>query len=133
MTKIAKKGFCGAFIFVLLPSMSLGQQDLPDVPNQPEISTAGTSDSSEVEIKRLFGLIPNYRTSPSLQNYEPLTSGEKFKIATEDAFDRGTIALAALFGGEAQLANANRSFGQGGAGFGRYWRCSSVSIWPPVS
>jgi hypothetical protein len=41
-----------------------------------------------VESRRLFGLIPNYRTSPSLRNYEPLTTGEKIKIASEDAFDR---------------------------------------------
>jgi hypothetical protein len=74
-----------------------------------------------VESKRLLGLIPNYRTSGSLQNYVPLTSGEKFKIASQDAFDRGTIALAALFGGESQLTNSNRAFGQGGLGFGRYF------------
>jgi hypothetical protein len=31
------------------------------------------------------------------------------------------MALGALFGGESQLTNGNRSFGQGGAGFGRYF------------
>jgi hypothetical protein len=81
-----------------------------------------SSDSSqEQESKRILGIVPNYRTSPSLDNYKPLTAGEKFKIASEDAFDRGTIALGALFAGEAQLTNANKSFGQGGAGFGRYF------------
>jgi hypothetical protein len=75
----------------------------------------------EHESKRILGIIPNYRTSPSLTNYEPLTTGEKFKVASEDAFDRGTIGLAALFAGESQLANANKSFGQGGAGFGKYF------------
>jgi hypothetical protein len=59
-----------------------------------------------------------------LQSYEPLTPGEKFKIATEDSFDRGTVALAVLFGGEGQLTNSNRSFGQGAAGFGRYFGAS---------
>jgi hypothetical protein len=53
--------------------------------------------------------------------YTPLTVGEKFKVATEDSFDRGTFVLAGLFAGEAQLTNANRSFGQGAAGFGRYY------------
>ena len=51
----------------------------------------------------------------------PLTDGEKFNVAAEDAFDRGTFALAAAFGGQSQLANDNRSFGQGAAGFGRYF------------
>src|SRR5271154_5443392 len=77
--------------------------------------------SQEQESKRILGIVPNYRTSPSLDNYEPLTSGEKFKIASQDAFDRGTIVLAAAFGGASQWTNANRAFGQGGAGFGRYW------------
>jgi hypothetical protein len=83
--------------------------------------TAPGSDAPQPESKRLLGVIPNYRTSPSILNYEPLTASEKFKIASEDAFDRGTIVLAALFGGEGQLTNGNRSFGQGAAGFGKYW------------
>jgi hypothetical protein len=73
------------------------------------------------ESKRLLGIVPNYRFSPSLKDYQPMTVQEKFKVASEDAFDRGTIGLAALFAGEGQLTNANRSFGQGGAGFSRYF------------
>ncbi len=70
--------------------------------------------------KRIFGIIPNYRTFPSLKHYEPLTTRQKFKIATQDSFDRGTVVLAAAFAGESQLTNANRSFGQGAAAYGRY-------------
>ncbi len=77
--------------------------------------------AQDEESKRIFGIVPNYRTSPSLDNYEPLTAAEKFKIASQDAFDRGTIVLGAIFGAEGQLTNSNRSFGQGGAGFGRYF------------
>ena len=73
------------------------------------------------ESKRILWIIPNYRTSPTLANYQPLSASEKFKVASEDAFDRGTVGLAALFGGEGQLTNSNRAFGQGGAGFGRYF------------
>jgi len=82
------------------------------------------SDPTQEESKRILGLVPNYRTTPSLVNYQPLTPGEKFKVASEDAFDRGTIALSAIFAGAAQLTNANRSLGQGGAGFGRYFGTS---------
>ena len=87
--------------------------------SQPQAPAA--TDSPQPESKRIFGIIPNYRTSPSLHNYEPLTSGQKFKLATQDSFDRGTVALAALFAGEGQLTNSNPSFGQGAAGFGRYF------------
>jgi hypothetical protein len=88
-------------------------------PGTPASSENGNL--TQPESKRIFGIIPNYRTSPSLKDFEPLTRGEKLKIASEDAFDRGTFALAALFAGEAQLTNANRAFGQGAAGYGRYF------------
>jgi hypothetical protein len=110
------------FVFALFASVYLCQEASPGEPAQPGVTLkSGESDVSPRESKRILGIIPNYRTYPSLQNYEPLTNREKFKIASEDAFDRGTFALAALFGGESQLTNSNRSFGQGGAGFGRYF------------
>jgi len=74
----------------------------------------------ESESKRILGIVPNYRTSPTLDNFTPLTAGQKFKEASEDAFDRGTFTLAGIFGGVSQLTNSNRSFGQGLAGYGRY-------------
>jgi hypothetical protein len=106
---------CIGIALVLTASALLPQQ----VANELSSSSDATPES-----KRILGIVPNYRTSPSLVDYEPLTIGEKFKVASEDSFDRGTVALAALFGGEAQLTNANRSFGQGGAGFGRYFGAS---------
>jgi hypothetical protein len=91
------------------PSWSFGQQS-PEAPPQ--------------ESKRIFGIIPNNRTSPSLTGYTPLSRKAKFEIARQDSFDRGTVILAAAFAGEAQLTNANRSFGQGMRGYGRYWGAS---------
>jgi hypothetical protein len=56
-----------------------------------------TNDSfPQPENKRQLGVVPNHRTSPSLNDYEPLTTG-KFKVASEDAVDRGTAILAAFF------------------------------------
>jgi hypothetical protein len=86
---------------------------------KPEIS-----DASEHGSRHILGIIPNYRTFPSLQNYKPLTSPEKFKIAAEDSLDRGTFVQAALFGGLGQLTDGNKSFGQGAAGFGKYFGAS---------
>jgi hypothetical protein len=77
--------------------------------------------SGSAESKRIFWIIPNFRTSPTLATYAPITPREKFKIATQDAFDRGTIALAGAFAGEAQLSNSNRSFGQGVQGYAHYF------------
>jgi len=97
-----------AVLFPVASSLALGQQTSPTPnPDQPED-------------KRIFWIIPNYRTSPSLHPYEPLTAEEKFRIATEDSFDRGTAALAVLFAGEAQLTNATPAFGEGVKGYARY-------------
>jgi hypothetical protein len=92
--------------------------------------------------KRLFGIIPNYRTSPSLVNYQPLTSKEKFKLASQDAFDRGTFLLAAGFAGKDQLTDANPSFGQGVKGYAHRFVTSyadwaigdymTEAIWPTL-
>jgi hypothetical protein len=62
-------------------------------------------------------IIPNFRTSPVLVPYQSIAAREKLRIATLDSFDRGTIALGVLFGAEAQLTNANPSFGQGVRGY----------------
>ena len=83
-----------------------------NVPQQPK------------ESKRLLGIIPNYRTSAFPNPYVPVSTREKFIIGSQDAFDRGTVILAAAFAGEAQLTNANPSFGQGAAGYGRYFGTS---------
>ena len=104
---------------VLFAAASQGQQMAPG--DQPGTSANAANNTPQHEDKRLFWIIPNYRTSPSLQNYKPLTVGEKFKVASKDAFDPGTMALAALFAGQNQLTNGNRDFGQGGAGYGRYF------------
>ena len=74
--------------------------------------------------KHILWVIPNFRTSPVLTPYKGLSTREKFAIAAQDSFDRGTIALGALFGAEGQLTNANRSFGQGVEGYAHYWATS---------
>ncbi len=73
------------------------------------------------EAKRLFGIVPNFRTSPSLYPYQAISAGDKFKIASADAFDRGTVILAGAFAGLGQMTNSNPDFKQGAAGYGRYF------------
>jgi hypothetical protein len=77
--------------------------------------------SDQIPGKRIFGIIPNYRSSPSLKNYEPISVKAKFKIAAQDSFDPGTAALAAVFAGASQFSNSDPSFGQGVKGFAHYW------------
>jgi hypothetical protein len=85
---------------------------------------ASSDDKEEAAPKRIFGIIPNYRTSPTLKDYKPIPTKEKFKIASQDSFDRGTIVLSALFAGQGQLTKSTPSFGQGASGYARYFASS---------
>jgi hypothetical protein len=73
---------------------------------------------------RIFGIIPNYRTSPPLNPYQPLSPRGKFSVAKDDAFDRGTFVLAALFAVEGQWKQATPAFGHGISGYSRYYAAS---------
>ncbi len=86
------------------------------------IPLCGQSDpAAEQQDKHIFFLIPNFRTSPEQKNYKPVTASQKLKIARQDTFDQGTVALAAAFAGEGQLSNSNPSFGQGVGGYAHYF------------
>jgi hypothetical protein len=97
----------------LLPIPAFCQQAAPATTSPPE-----------PEPKRILWIIPNFRTSPMPVPYKPITPSEKFRIATQDSFDRGTVALGVLFGAEAGLTDANRSFGQGVRGYAHYFATS---------
>jgi hypothetical protein len=86
----------------------------------PAVFAVTSPSVTQPEDERIFWIIPNYRTSPSLHPYKPLTLEEKFKIAAEDSFDRGSGALAVLFAGEAQLTNSTPAFGQEVKSYARY-------------
>jgi hypothetical protein len=114
-----------------LPALSYGQQASIEGVATENVTAANTTGSASVapqpppqESKRIFGIIPNNRTSPSLKDYRPLSPKEKFEIARQDSFDRGTVVLAAAFAGYDQLTNANRPYGQGLPGYGRYFGAS---------
>jgi len=94
----------------LLPIPAFCQQAVP-----------ATTSSPDPEPKHVLWIIPNFRISPSLAEYKPLNPRDKFRIATLDLFDRGTVALGVLFATEAQLMNSNPSFGQGVRGYARYF------------
>ena len=114
---------------ILFPTLCFGQQpDPPANPVQPPAGAtslrpppAANSVQPQATPRRIFWIVPNYRTSPSLNPYVPLTPREKFKIAAQDAFDPGTVALGAFIGGIGQANNSNPSFGQGTTGYFRYF------------
>jgi hypothetical protein len=107
-------------MFLSLPSLLLGQQAAPPA-NSTQPPPSANSLQPQQRYKRVLWFIPNYRTSPSLNPYVPVTPAEKFSIAAQDAFDPGTIVLGAFIGGISQASNSNPSFGQGTEGYFRYF------------
>jgi len=102
---ISRGGFCQQPAANVVPQNTVPQNTLP-------------------QNKRILWIIPNYRTSPTLANYKPLTTGAKFKLAAKDSFDPGNFLLAGCIAGISQARNDSPSFGQGAAGYGRYYGTS---------
>jgi len=107
----------GAVMFITA-SVSQSQNLLPSYNGQESQHPQPTE--NEQESGHLLWIIPNYRTSPAPADYRPIGVREKFKLAAQDSWDRGTVALGALFAIQAQATNSNRSFGQGTAGYAQY-------------
>lgn len=69
--------------------------------------------------KRIAGILPNYRTANLTDPFVPLTTGQKWKIATKDTFDYPSYVLAAAFAGLSQLNDSNPGFGEGAEGYAK--------------
>lgn len=74
--------------------------------------------------KRVFGVLPNYRTADGSAPFEPITAKRKFYIAAKDSFDYPVYPLSAAFAGLYQLDDQNPSFGQGVKGYAKRFAAS---------
>jgi hypothetical protein len=98
-------------LFAAVSCIAWGQ----DAPN----AVAPPQQQEPAPDKRVLGVLPNYRTANATAVYTPITVKQKFIIASKDSFDYPLLGLAAAIAGLGQLDNANPSFGQGMAGYGR--------------
>jgi hypothetical protein len=73
-----------------------------------------------VQDKRIFGVLPNYRTAEGSVAYSPITVKQKFVIATKDTLSYPSYLLGGAFAGISQLTNSNPSFARHG------WLCETV-------
>jgi hypothetical protein len=69
------------------------------------------------EDKRIFGVLPNNRTTEASIPFSSITPKQKLTIAFKDSFDWPLYVTAAGFAGLYQMENQNPSFGQGTAGY----------------
>jgi hypothetical protein len=80
---------------------------------------APPSDVAPTEDKYAFGVLPNYRTTEESIPFQPITTKQKFYIATKDTINFPAYTLAGFFAGVSQLNNSNPSFGQGLQGYAK--------------
>jgi hypothetical protein len=85
---------------------------------QPQNSPQPPADSGPS--KRLFFIIPNFRSVRTTVVLPPQTVKEKFVDASQDTFDYSSLALELILAGYSQATNATPEFGHGGIAYGRY-------------
>jgi hypothetical protein len=71
------------------------------------------------EDKRIFGVLPNNRTTENSIPFHAITAKQKLTIAFKDSFDYPVYPTSALFASLYQLEDQNHSFGQGMAGYSK--------------
>jgi hypothetical protein len=116
--------FLARTLFLLLVSASglVYCQDAERTAPDPDPAASPATDPvnvAPVQDKRIFGVLPNYRTAEDVGTYVPLTPKQKFHIAFKDSFDWPGYLLGAAFAGLYQLENSNPSFGQGLEGYAK--------------
>ncbi|HEX3820642.1 MAG TPA: hypothetical protein VHW45_09925 [Candidatus Sulfotelmatobacter sp.] len=62
---------------------------------------------------RIFDVLPNYGTVEGKKSLQPLTSGQKFRLATASVFDWGAYPFNAALSAIGQAKNDPASWGQG--------------------
>lgn len=80
---------------------------------------AGQDSTQSAEDKRIFGVLPNYRTTEASLPFHAISFHRKMTIAFKDSFDYPVYLTAGAFASLYQLEDQNPSFGQGMAGFGK--------------
>ena len=100
-----------------------GESSLPDAPDAPDTTAQSTRLRSS---KRIFGVIPNFRTVSTEERLPAQTVKQKFVTAAQDSFDYSSIFIPAALAGYSLGTNADPEFGGGGLGYARYlWHAAA--------
>src|SRR6266478_40592 len=73
---------------------------------------------------RIFEVLPNYGTVENAKELPPLTTGQKFRLATAGVFDWGAYPFNVILSGIAQAKNDPKEWGQGWDAYGKRYGAS---------
>jgi hypothetical protein len=92
----------------------------------PNVNLANPINPNDVEgkqPKRILWIVPNYRAVAANTYLPPLGFKDELWLATQDTFDYSDFIFVGGLAGISMAQKSEPSFGQGGAGYGRYyWR-----------
>lgn len=114
---------------VLLSSPLYAQQPAPPAREESVENSGPSAPAAPVKAeKRLFGVLPNYRTVDAAEPFMPLSARQKLNIARHDSFDWPTYLLAGVLT-FATPGGSHDTYGGGVDGFlNRYARSSVDQI-----
>jgi hypothetical protein len=98
------------------------QQQQPAANPDPPPASAASAPPPVVQAppdKRVFGVLPNYRTANLTAEFHPITAKQKMTIAMKDSFDYPLAFLGGAYAGLYQLEDSHPQFGQGLKGYFR--------------
>jgi hypothetical protein len=139
--------FICLFLIVLavLVSPAMGQQPQPPTPPpvdpqaaKPPVTqddknkdkSGATVGKSKLEKEtgtvndRIFEVLPNYGTVENAKELPPLSSGQKFRLATAGVFDWAAFPFNGALAGIAQAKNDPKEWGQGWGAYGKRYGAS---------
>jgi len=114
------KGFL-ALLLGLCAVEASGQERAPVATTLPDAPSANQETGEGKQTKRILGIIPNFRAVSVDTHLPPQTRKEKFVGFAKDSFDYSSFIWIGALAGVSQLKNSTPEFGQGAAGFGRYY------------
>jgi hypothetical protein len=124
-----------AFVSPLLAQQQEPQQPAPPVTQPPAVNTDkdkpdDTVGKSKLEKEtgtvndRIFEVLPNYGTVENAKELPPLTTGQKFRLATAGVFDWGSYPFNGILAGIQQAKNDPKSWGQGWGAYAKRYSAS---------
>jgi hypothetical protein len=103
---------------LLAVSLPLHAQDLSS-PQETDHAVAPPAEPPEVVNTRVFGVLPNYRTTDGRVEFSPITNHQKLAIAAKDSFDWPVYFTTGAYALIYQAENQNPEFGQGLKGYAK--------------
>jgi hypothetical protein len=108
-----------AVILLVFIGGHLHAQNSPDPAASIPAPTVPAQPVQAPEDKRVFGVLPNNRTTEASIPFQSITAKQKLTIGFKDSFDWPVYPTAGLFAALYQLEDQNPSFGQGMEGYAK--------------